>query len=68
MQKGQSEGQRKEVVSDEPLNWPAKIVGGQLVIEPICEEIKNDDGTQSVIVKVPSLRLINEFKAAHNIE
>jgi hypothetical protein len=60
--------QTKEVVSDEPLNWPAKIVDGVLVIEPICEEIKNTDGTQDVIVKLPSLALIKKFKAANNIK
>jgi hypothetical protein len=62
------QGQRKEIVSDEPLNWPAKIVDGALVIEPISETTKHDDGSQDIIIKVPSLRLINEFKATNNIE
>lgn len=60
--------QGKEVVSDEPLNWAARIENGILIIDPICEEIVNEDGTQDVIVKVPSLKLINEFKAANNIK
>lgn len=67
MQKETRQGQRKEVVSDEPLNWPAKVVDGVLVIEPICEEIPNENGGQDVIVKVPSLRLLNTFKNEHNI-
>jgi hypothetical protein len=62
------QGETKEVVSDEPLNWDARIENGILVIDPICEEITNPDGTQDVIMKVPSLALINEFKATNNIE
>ncbi len=58
----------KEVVSDEPLNWPAKIVDGVLVITPISETIKHPCGRQDVILKVPSLRLIQEFKAANDIQ
>lgn len=53
---------------DEPLNWPAKIVDGALIITPISEEITNATGGTDVILKMPSLRLINEFKAANNIE
>lgn len=64
----QEKRKTKEVVSDEPLNWDARIENGVLVIDPICEEIKNTDGTQDVIMKVPSLALIKEFKAANNIE
>ena len=64
----EEKGQRKEVVTNEPLNWPAKIVDGALVIEPICEEIPNNNGGTDVIVKVPSLELIKQFKSAHNIE
>ena len=44
MQEETRQGQRKEVVSDEPLNWDARIVDGNLVIEPICEEIKRENG------------------------
>jgi hypothetical protein len=39
-----------------------------LVIDPVCEEIKHEDGTQDVIVHVPSLSLINDFKKMNNIE
>jgi hypothetical protein len=66
MQKRQ--GETKEVVSDEPLNWPAKIVDGVLVIEPISETITNEDGSQHVIMKVPSLSLIQRFKEANDIK
>lgn len=58
----------KTVEVDEPLNWPAKIVDGQLVITPVSEEIKNANGGTDIILKMPSLRLINEFKAANNIQ
>ena len=61
-------GTVKEVVSEEPLNWDARIEDGVLVIDPICEETENEDGTKDVIVKVPSLALIKKFKAANNIE
>ena len=64
-EKGQK---RQEVVTDEPLNWPAKIVDGVLVITPISEEFKNENGGTDIILKMPSLRLINKFKEAHNIQ
>jgi hypothetical protein len=60
--------QTKEVEVDEPLNWPAKIENGVLVITPISEEIKNATGGTDILLKMPSLRLIKEFKAAHNIQ
>ncbi len=59
-------------MTDKPLEWKARkeMVGGKeiLVIDPISETIKHDDGTQDVIVHVPSLQLIKEFKAANNIQ
>jgi hypothetical protein len=64
----EGKGQREEVVSDEPLNWAARIEDGNLIIDPICEEITRENGRQDVIIKVPSLRLINEFKAANNLK
>jgi hypothetical protein len=58
--------------TDEPLNWTARIENKDgkdiLVIDPISETIKHDDGSQHVIIKVPSLALIKEFKAAHSIQ
>lgn len=55
-----------------PLEFKArkeKVDGREiLVIDPICETIKHDDGTQGVIVHAPSLDLIKKFKEANNIE
>ncbi len=56
------------VRTDENLNWPAKIVDGQLVIEAISETTINDDGSQSVVMKLPSLALIEKFKADNDIK
>lgn len=57
---------------DEPLNWKARIEnkGGRdiLIIDPIAETTIDSDGNQHVTMKVPSLALIKEFKAAHNIK
>jgi hypothetical protein len=57
---------------DKPMEFKARkeVVGGKeiLVIDPISETINHDDGTQDVIIHVPSLALIKEFKAANNIK
>jgi hypothetical protein len=60
--------EQETVETDEKLNWPAKIVDGQLVITPISETIKHPCGRQDVVLKVPSLELIKEFKAANDIQ
>ncbi|MCP4257968.1 MAG: hypothetical protein GY774_10635 [Planctomycetes bacterium] len=57
----------KTVEVDEPLNWPARIENGVLVIEPISEITPNENGGQDVLLKMPSLKLINEFKVLHGI-
>ncbi len=58
-------------MTEKPLEFKARkeIKDGKeiLVIDPIVEEIKRPDGGQDVIVHVPSLELINQFKSAHNI-
>lgn len=56
------------VRTDEALNWPAKIVNGELVIEAISETIVGDDGSQSVVMKLPSLALIQKFKDENDIK
>lgn len=57
---------------DKPMEFKAKkeVLDGKeiLVIEPICKTIKHDDGTQDVIVHVPSLDIINQCKLANGIE
>ncbi len=59
-------------MNEKPLEFKARkeIVNGKeiLIIDPITEEIKHPDGSQDVIVHVPSLELINQFKSAHNIQ
>ncbi len=61
----------KVVYSDVPLNWKARIEEKdgkkELVIEPISETIKHPDGSQDVILKMPSLDLIKKFKKQHQL-
>ncbi len=68
----EEEGQKREEVTAKPIEFKArkKIVNGKeiLVIDPISETIKHADGSQDVIVHVPSLELIKQFKSAHNIQ
>jgi hypothetical protein len=56
-----------------PIEFKAKKVIGpdgkeSLSIQPFCETIIKEDGTQDVIVHMPSLSLINDFKKLNNIE
>ncbi len=66
------EKESKVVYSDVPLNWKARIEEKDgkknLIVDPISETIKHPDGSQDVILKMPSLALIEEFKAIHSIE
>lgn len=39
-----------------------------LVITPISEEIKREDGGVDVIMHMPSLSVINKFKAEHGLQ
>jgi hypothetical protein len=49
-----------------------KVIGPDgkvtLSIEAFSETITKEDGTQNVIVHMPSLSLINDFKKLNNIE
>ncbi len=63
---------KRQEVMDKPLEFKARkeVIDGKevLVIDPITEEITLPNGRQDVIVHVPSLELINQFKSAHNIK
>jgi hypothetical protein len=56
------------VRTGEKLNWDAKVIEGKLVIKPIEVITKHPDGRQDVLLKLPSLALIKEFKEANNIQ
>lgn len=57
---------------EKPINFKARkeVVDGKeiLVIDPVSETIKHPCGKVDVIVHVPSLELINQCKAANNIQ
>ncbi len=59
-------------MTDKPLEFKARKgeVNGKetLIIDPIIEEITLPNGRQDVVVHVPSLELISQFKSAHNIK
>ncbi len=58
-------------MAEELMEFKARKVmsGGKetLVIDPICQEIDRGNGRQDVVIHMPSLGLINRFKAAHGI-
>lgn len=43
------------------MEFKGKMVEGKLVVEAVVEEIKREDRTVDVVVRVPSLSVVNNF-------